>query len=540
MYRPSLRPGEELVKTSPGVNVKNVSFDAFLTSKRIIFVKRTDSLQEKKELVFPLNLVRDFQPSSDESGTPDIRFSIEKPSGEVGDLIMKFIQTGDYRYSERDDWIEDLKSLSRGIVPGHAAGGARGQMGGHEPFPGVVPPAPRSPPAYSRDEELFSAGPGDTRVPPSAGFRQPPQAPPAPPAPPAAPRSPPAEERYSMPQAPQAPQTPPPPPGAGQQQTQFCRFCGAKVLSGSAFCPSCGRKLEQQPEVNRQSFSQAPQTPPPAPQAPSAGHQPFTTPPPVHQGGDNRGFVSPPPPPQSTGRSGYPPRHEGGMSLADDRAYARGPGGQVSPKSQKAMMKEQAKADKARMKEQAKAEKEQRKAMKKAQKGGYGGYNDPYGYRESRMPEPKIIIMIVAVIAVIAVVGFAFSNGMIGGGGGTTTDTSSSGSQSSSTTTTTNEPGTTTVSESFGNWFFEVLYSGDWSGTYTYNGQTNTISGFGYQKSPNIVDPSGTISISIQKTDGESGKIMDVTLYDSKSKPVESVTSSTDAGETVTIDYAVS
>jgi len=525
MYRPSLRPGEELVKTSPGVNVKNVSFDAFLTSKRIIFVKKTDSLQEKKELVFPLNLVRDFQPSSDESGTPDIRFSIEKPSGEVGDLIMKFIQTGDYRYSERDDWIEDLKSLSRGVVPRHAAGG---QTGGQESFPGEMPPAPPSPPAYNRDGDLFSSGPGETRVPPSTGFHQPPPAPPA-----AAPPSPPAEERYSMPQGfPQAPEAPQPVPGAGQQ-TQFCRFCGAKVISGSAFCPSCGGKLEQQPGVNRQPFSQAP------PQSPPAGHQPFSPPPPVHQGGENRGFVSPPPPP-SHPAGGTRPRHEGGMSLADDRAYARGPAGQMSPKGQKAMMKEQAKADKARMKEQERAEKEQRKAMKRAQKGGYGGYDDPYGYRESRMPEPRILIMIIAVIAVIAVVGFAFSNGMIGGGSGTTTPASSSGTQSSSTTTTTNEPGTTTTSASYGNWFFEVLYSGDWSGTYTYNGQTQSISGFGYQKSPNMVDPSGTISISIQKDDDASGKIMEVTLYDSKSKPVESVTSSTEAGETVTVDYTVS
>ena len=125
---------------------------------------------------------------------------------------------------------------------------------------------------------------------------------------------------------------------------------------------------------------------------------------------------------------------------------------------------------------------------------------------------------------------------MIGGG----TTASPGDSQSSATAAATAAPGSTTVSTSYGNWYFEVLYSGDWSGTYTYNGQQYSISGFGYQKSPNITDPSGTISISITKDDGETGKVMEVSLYDAKSVPVETELSSTDAGETVAIDYAVS
>lgn len=226
--------------------------------------------------------------------------------------------------------------------------------------------------------------------------------------------------------------------------------------------------------------------------------------------------------------------------MADDRAYGYGRGDQISPKNRKAMMKDQARADKARMKEQARVEKEQRKAMKRAQKGGggYGGYDDPYGYRESRMPEPKILIAIIAVIAVIAVGGYAFTSGMIGGG---SVDSNPGGSQSTSdmTANPTNELGSTSTSTSYGNWYFEVLYSGDWSGTYTYNGQTYSVSGFGYQKSPNITDPSGTISISIHKDDDKSGVLMDVALYNSKGIMVASDTS-TNPGATVTVDYTIS
>lgn len=528
MYRPSLRPGEELIKTSPGVNVKNVSFDAFLTSKRIIFVKVSDSFNEKKELVFPLNLVREFKPSSDESGTPLIRFSIEKPSGEVGDLIMKFIQTGDYRYAERDDWVEDLKSLSQGFVPRHGTEIAGGQKGRPDSFPGDMSPARNETiPAHGRDEELFGAGLRQSGVPSPQGFPQPT------PSSQTAPKNSDPENRFSMPQGfSESPQAPSPPPVSGQQ-IQFCRFCGAKIPSGSAFCPSCGGKLEEQAEINRQPFT------PQLSQSPPNRYQPFSPPPPPsgNQGMSGHEFVTPPPPTSASSRGGYS-RHEGGISLADDRAYTSNSGSQISPKTQKVMMKNQAKAEKARMKQQARAEKERRKAMKKSQKEGYGGYNDPYGYKESRMPEPKILIMIVAVIAVIAVAGYAFTSGMIGGGGGTTTPPA--GGSQPSPGTTTNEPGSTTVSTSFGNWFFEVLYSGEWSGTYTYNGQTFSISGFGYKKSPNIVDPSGTISINVHKDDDVGGKIMDITLYDAKSRPVESVTSSTDPGETVTVEYTVS
>ncbi|MBO7388099.1 MAG: hypothetical protein J6T90_00850, partial [Methanomicrobium sp.] len=105
---PAMSPGEEILKTSPDVTVKNTLFDAFLTNKRIIFAKKTDDLYAKKELVFPVNLVRKYDPASDQSGTPIIDLGIQKPDGSMGELILKFSQNNGYRYAERDEWIDLL------------------------------------------------------------------------------------------------------------------------------------------------------------------------------------------------------------------------------------------------------------------------------------------------------------------------------------------------------------------------------------------------------------------------------------------------
>ena len=118
---PAMSPGEEILKTSPDVTVKNTLFDAFLTNKRIIFAKKTDDLYAKKELVFPVNLVRKYDPSSDQSGTPIIDLGIQKPDGSMGELILKFSQNNGYRYAERDEWIDLLKRLNSGAPMGRGA-----------------------------------------------------------------------------------------------------------------------------------------------------------------------------------------------------------------------------------------------------------------------------------------------------------------------------------------------------------------------------------------------------------------------------------
>ncbi|WP_317136608.1 zinc ribbon domain-containing protein [Methanochimaera problematica] len=526
MYQPNLKPDENIVRTSPDVIVKNTVFDAFLTNRRIIFVKKTDEIYDRKELVFPLNLVKKFEPRADQNGTPLIDLSIQKPSGDVGEMIIRFSQKGDYRYAERDEWIEKLGILTPKNqseyqrIPDFPK---RPQDGQFSPSPqpsgyqrqSVPPMQHEMPPAQSRPREnrqgndLFSPGPV-------------------------------REEQRAEPQIyrePNRPQTPPPvppvrherqePPRPGVSSAGFCRFCGASIPPGSMFCPSCGQRVSAPPQFQE---SRTPQERP---------AQRMPTPPPR--------------PPQHHGYNDYQQQSSrGGMSLEDDPYYrdmqapagrARHPGNgrRDMQKSEKARIKE----EKRREKEAIKAQKQQQKAMKKASRGGY----DSYGYKESRIPEglPKILGIAAVIVVVLAVAGIILSSGMFAGGNSGTTPVAPPDSSSSTSTTnpgTTLPSGGTSTSDTFGTWHIEIFYQGSWEGSYTVNGVKTPISGIGYKPIP-ITNPTGTIVATVSKVvdtetqdAGGPGKIMMVDIVDPKGKKTTDSTSA--ALGTVTVTKTVS
>ncbi|MBP2134471.1 FlaG/FlaF family flagellin (archaellin) [Methanomicrobium sp. W14] len=542
MYRPELNPGEQIMMSSPGVIVKDVSFDAFLTNKRIIFAKKSDDIYERKELVFPLNLVKKYEPLADPSGTPTIEFSIQKPNGGLGELILKFAQTNDYRYSERDEWVDKLRRAvpaspdtqfqgrqdfqnqrkenipPYGAPPGNIPGADRGFSNPPQHRPGFenqnqynnrgeMPPRrePYSPPAMNRQPVESDRDPYGR----NSGYNE--------------------RERYgNMP--PRGERMPPLAHGEkSPKKPVFCRYCGSSIPEGSLFCPSCGQKSE--------SMQAAPQSGPSFPPA----EDPY----------NRREPVRPPRRmPENTSRRDY----SGGPSLADDPEF-RGKGRSSRPQmppdpygpSSKKARKEQQKAyrdsEKQRMKEAKFAEKERKKAMKH----GGRGY-DSYGYRESRMPEglPKIIGAVVAVVVILAVVFYAFNSGIIGGSGpvnpGKTTpssgDSSSPGSYSPINT------GDLNVSKSFGSWNIQVLHDGGWKGSYSVNGVTTTITDedgdstiYGY-KQITIDNPSGTIEVTASKTvPGDTNELL-VDIIDPKGHYAASERTNDDYG-TVTASATV-
>lgn len=576
MYRPQLNPGEEVIKTSPDVIVKNVLFDAFLTNKRIIFVKKSEELYEKKELVFPINLVRNFDPKTDQAGTPTIEFLIQKPSGENGNLILKFAQSGDYRYFERDEWIEKLKIIttqaqnknSYGAFssgpdrtsqsapvynpPGPGTGGNIGYereaphlnpRQGFEPSgrPPVAPPP--VPPYESRRNDSYGQPP---KMPPvhEDNRQSPPRSPPAgypnqyhniqnrPPVPPHESHMPPVPPRGGM-------QTPPAGYDAGTvNKPSFCGYCGAKMPSGSVFCPSCGKKAESHSskQQNAGGYGASPHTQnlnqrPPVPDRNAPDR--------YMRGGPDESFQrrAPPMPP-------VPPKN-GGFSLADDPEFQNMRGNKRSLRNSKPqgnLSKAQEKAYKAsekqRLKEQKQYEKEQRKAVKSRGQR----QRDPYGYKESRLPEnlPMIIGGVVAVIVVIAVVMFALNSGMFSGENSPSpTNPGSSSSPAADYT-----PGSTSVSENFGTWHIQIIYSGQWSGSYSVNGVKTTITDddgepaiYGY-KDIKLENPSGTITVTTVKDDGGSGVLM-VDVINQKGQYAASG-SSTASSDSVTVSATVS
>jgi hypothetical protein len=472
MYQPKLRQGEGLLKSSPDVRVKNVDFDAFLTDKRIIFAKKGDELYERKELVFPLGFIKDYTPSADEKGIPRIIFSVQKPDGDKGDMILNFTQKEGYRFAERDDWIEKLGRLVEKDTAAPAAAvtpPVQAMSGGGDPFANVntqktAPQIPRQ-----QNENPLQV-----------------------------------ESRTQS-------------GGAGQ----FCRFCGSNIPLDSAFCPSCGGKVA--PVAGRAA-------------APAPAHMPVPplhAAYPDDMGRQAGGFVPPPPPPPKS-QAGFPednyrapPVHSGGgYSLADDPGYRdyeqssqRTRTSRKPDRNEKAALREEKKAEKARQKEEARYRKEQKKANKR---GGRDPYDDYGGGGRMGGGLPKILIPAIIAVVIIGVIAFAFTSGMFGGsGGGAQVNNGGTGAAADNTNTGTSS-GTTssgtsqTTADYDKGWEVRVIYSGEWSGKFGSGSNMQTETGFGSQTFP-VTGPSGSVTATFTKADGGAGQIMFVDiLKDSK------------------------
>jgi len=489
MYQPKLRQGEKLLKSSPGVRVKNVDFDAFLTDKRIIFAKTGDELYERKELVFPLGFIKDYTPSADEKGIPRIILSVQKPEGDKGDMILNFIQKGDYRFAERDDWIEKLGRMV-------------------EKEPPVNTPPPVQEPALTGDPfASLNTQKSPAQVP--QGF-----------------------EPHQQNAAPVHEAK----PARNISSGQFCRFCGSKIPPDSAFCPSCGGKVAA--PATGAAAPAKPHTPPPAPSRPAYSD---------NMSREERGFVPPPPPQRQAGfaednfRAPPPPPSTRSYSLADDPAYNDYEQGETGnsrrrkpDRSEKAALKEEKRAEKARQKEEARYRKEQKKAGKNAGRGPY----DDYG-KTSRIPEnlPKILIPAVIAVVVIGIVAFVFTSGMFGGSGGNA-DVPNAGTGGTATDNTGSSSGTTssgtsqTTADYDKGWEVRVIYSGEWTGTFGSGSNMQTETGFGSQTFE-VTNPSGSITATFKKADGGAGQIMFVDLL--KDSKVMETGDTTDSGGSVTV-----
>jgi len=207
MAYPNLYSDESIVLNAQNVKVKSVSFEAVLTTRRLILVDSKKHLIAPQEIL--LATLRDIEAGENAIRDPTITLSIITTTGATRQMILTFSKTsGGDRRRERDEWIKALRlnMASAGqhpIMPDQPVPEEVYPPGADErPSPVRAPPAV---PAHSGKKKIEIARPGPIKKIIDA--------------PPAIPKP---VETTSLPTG------------------SFCNKCGSRVPPDSAFCNKCG------------------------------------------------------------------------------------------------------------------------------------------------------------------------------------------------------------------------------------------------------------------------------------------------------------
>jgi hypothetical protein len=159
MGDPELRSDETILLRTPGVFVKSIAFEGFLTNKRIILIDKVKNLLPQKEI--PLVTIKDIEPGENAIRDQIITLSIMAKNGETRQMILTFSrQTGGNRIRERNEWVRLLKEntsssidqVIRKVIPGAGPVGKKPEPAVpprlevvSSPVSKIVPPAAKPP-----------------------------------------------------------------------------------------------------------------------------------------------------------------------------------------------------------------------------------------------------------------------------------------------------------------------------------------------------------------------------------------------------------
>ncbi|PKG31993.1 hypothetical protein, partial [Methanoregula sp.] len=108
MAYPNLYSDESIVLNAQNVKVKSVSFEAVLTTRRLILVDSKKHLIAPQEIL--LATLRDIEAGENAIRDPTITLSIITTTGATRQMILTFSKTsGGDRRQERDEWIKALR-----------------------------------------------------------------------------------------------------------------------------------------------------------------------------------------------------------------------------------------------------------------------------------------------------------------------------------------------------------------------------------------------------------------------------------------------
>ncbi|MEN6611239.1 MAG: zinc ribbon domain-containing protein [Methanoregulaceae archaeon] len=578
MDLPELKSGERGLIKSPGVQIKKVPFDAFLTSERVILRPAGNSSLPQKDI--PLDTIESAVPGENENREPFLLLSVYSPDGDSKRMIITFPRTDDKaRHNERDRWVMRMSEKRSGPAPRERGSETKDRR---EKIPNEKPTfhdgihIHREPPARVSkgdlqfntpgrakkehgesltfrnngisNEDLTGRAPATERsVPPGPSledYEVPPQS--------AAPS---VREPCTIPSA--VPEAAPaqanPPPG----NWFFCNKCGNRLPVGSIFCNQCGSRVVApssvpitDPEKTVTEYSASG----------PGGHLPASAPAYQAPPEQYRAPAEPPAPKPEFDLKNFPVepvRQKGLFSLPESAPV----------KKKRSLLPGFSFLKSGRKK--APKEKPVKKERPLAPTPGPVAEPLPGGRRR---PPKKVIIGIVAAVLVVAAVigivmfgGSLFSGSTSEGGSATTSSgsgtsatsaatatptatTASSGSSGSSSTSTTTSTSTATSSSggisvssnesapSTGVYVY-ADYLGKFTGLYGTTGNEVSVSGSA-TKYYEISDATGTVSAGFKKADSSTkGHTLTVRIYKDGTILKEGTT--TDTGGVVNITATV-
>jgi hypothetical protein len=488
MGDPELRSDENILLRTPGVFVKSIAFEGYLTNKRIILIDRVKNLLPQKEI--SLVTIKDIEPGENAIRDQIITLTILAKSGETRQMILTFSrQTGGNRIRERNEWVRLLKEntsssidqVIRKVIPG--AG------------PVVKKPAPAVPPRL----EVISP-PVSKKVPPAAKL----------PIKKVVESAPPAKKVIES-----LPDTTPPlapkevssasAPGFGT----YCSRCGNRVPEGSGFCNRCGSPIV----VPGSSTG----TPPPSADAAQPAHSATMT---GRISTINTGIQtttrieypavteSPNLPPEVPGEplkeTSIAPEQE--TAVLHEETTGPVPGGTI-PDSEEKIGLVTTGSSPPQSESQAPAGKP---PSPQKPSGGFSG----------KLSKKAVIGIVLAIIIVAVVLGGFFLYPMISAGGEKSPDNTTAPATSPGTVQTTPKPSTTLVTPKettvrtvpTDGVYVHINYIGGWKGSYGIPSalQTVTKSGDVFYRVENVTGP---VQATFEKLDGSTRQVLLVEIF---------------------------
>jgi hypothetical protein len=227
MGDPELRSDETILLRTPGVFVKSIAFEGYLTNKRIILIDRIKNLLPQKEI--PLVTIKDIEPGENAIRDQIITLSILAKSGETRQMILTFSrQTGGNRIKERNEWVRLLKENTSSSIDQVI----------RKVIPGSGPVVKKPEPAVSPRLEIVSppiVSPPVSKDVPSAA---------KPPIKKVVESSPPVKKIIeSRPETPHLLVSKEVPSASEPSFGTYCSRCGNRVPEGSGFCNRCGSPI---------------------------------------------------------------------------------------------------------------------------------------------------------------------------------------------------------------------------------------------------------------------------------------------------------